>query len=321
MANQDKSFWAILDSNVPNCLWEGAIGRIMSNPLSPHNNLPISFFIYNIFKNLEWDILEEKDYKNSESFKKICAEAEFELIRQREFPKINSRFSSFYLFNDQRSVNRAIRQWHHKKDHDSLKESTVECKPIFGEYSYPLDSDFIHFYLIEFKNSLSFTFSERKLNWIRNYWSGKRLRGKKAILEVLATGCFKIISDPVKENFRSWLLSENPNSEPLLKNAILLFEKDPYSFSTFLLATNFISKKTINNDQIELTGLNIIQSQSPRATFLSQEELYSLNEQIKANLTDKMNLPDFRGYNFNLLLPSDPWETIFSILKKSVVKK
>lgn len=150
----NKDYWAILNPNIPTCLWEGAIGRIRSCPLSFYYGIPVSHFIFNKFRNFKIDITENLTYATSETFNEFYAELEFEIIRQQEFPTVNSRLDSFYLFNDKTSLDRATLKWYSGSAEDRVfvRENTVNCRFIFGNISHPLDSNFIHFYQDRFKN-------------------------------------------------------------------------------------------------------------------------------------------------------------------------
>lgn len=308
-----KDYWAILNPDIPTCLWEGAIGRIRSCPLSFYYGLPVSYFIFNKFRNLELDIKENLKYSTSDTFSNFFSELEFEIIRQREFPTVHSRLNSFYLFKDETSLDRAIIKWYPAKDWDFFRENKVNCKFIFGNLSHPLDSNYIYFYREKFKKD-DFL-SEAKIKWIRSYWKGDQLNRKKTIWEILAKGCCKIETNPVKELYRSIIFKEFPNSKKLLELTARIFEKHPLIFSQYGLATNSLREVNINNEIISVEGLNLIGTRLPLKKMLPEQELIFLNEEANSEFTDDLKLPDFSNYNFSIGLPSKLWLNIFQILK------
>lgn len=312
-SNMNKDYWAILNPDIFTCLWEGAIGRIRSCPLSFYYGIPVSYFIFNIFRNLKIDIIDNLTYSTSDTFSNFSAELEFEIIRQREFPTVHSRFNSFYLFKDETSLDRAIIKWYPAKDWDFIRGNKVSCKFIFGNLSHPLDSNFIYFYQEKFKTD-NFL-SENKINWIRSYWKGEQLNRRKTIWEILAKGCCKIETNPVKELYRSLIFKEFPNSKKLLEITAELFEKHPLIFSQYGLATNSLREEKINDKIISVQGLNLIGTRLPLKKMLPKQELSFLNEGVKAEFTDDLKLPDFSNYNFSFGLPSELWSNIFLILK------
>lgn len=311
----NKDYWAILNPNILTCLWEGAIGRIRSCPLSFYYGIPVSHFIFNKFRNFKIDIKEDLTYATSETFNEFYAELEFEIIRQQEFPTVNSRLNSFYLFNDKISLDRATLKWYSgsAEDWDFVRENTVNCRFIFGNLSHPLDSNFIHFYQDRFKND-DFL-SENKKNWIRRYWKGEQLNSRKTIWEILANGCFKIETNSVKELYSSIVFKEFPDSKKLLETTRSLFEKYPSIFSQYRQATNSLRAEKINEEIVLVEGLNLIDMKSPSANWLPKKELILLEDEVRAELGDCFKLPDFSDYNFSIGLPHKLWSRIFPILE------
>ncbi|MCI7402581.1 MAG: hypothetical protein MSS85_00625 [Pyramidobacter sp.] len=181
-------------------MWETAIGRIKSVSNNPING-EISSWMANFFSQYA---------ARNKSF--IINELNYEIVRQKFFPKKVSRLRCIYCFQNRDDVYRS-QKWGGVWDEDYITEVLIALYQ--GTQVTKVDSNWVHAYQDQESTPMS--------DWIYKYWSGEAYDGGTPLWEYLLCGSGCILNNKLQQMAYERTMEQFPYSTPLLYVAVAAF--------------------------------------------------------------------------------------------------
>lgn len=250
----NKIFYAYLNSGNLICAWECSIGRMRTTNEISKNWISVSSFFYYYLLNIYRDLQEGRN----DSLKTFIAELEFESIRERFYPRLNSRLDSLFFFDSVETCNQAIDTWHGRRK-EEIKESIVQVdfeKLSISNYTR-VDSNFWTYYNKFTENK---TWNEKE-SYIKKYWEGSSLFKGQEIYEYLVHGEGVITKEEKirQECYREIQYLMEP-ALPILNLGKALFNSNPIKFKDACQIIPFVCLDEFE-DCIVLSGKPLMRDQ------------------------------------------------------------